>query len=542
MASIPQDWHIEFRVGGEIVTNETTIYRAIYKSMQNAGEDSGGSVWSTVHTVRFRRVPGPPPPEPSSLSTGSREDTEDRDEKTGLPKSLSQNPITASILRLLRFLHEINVHLDDLMAENRELVGITPEAPSQFVNTKLTAKLNRQLEEPLIVASGCLPSWSLDLAREFPFLFPFETRHLFLQSTAFGYARAMMRWQNEDGGRDQRRDDRPFFGRLQRQKVRISRSRILESAMKVMELYGSSPSILEVEYFEEVGTGLGPTLEFYSTVSREFSKKKLKLWRENDSEDNSEFVTSKNGLFPAPMSDEQAETEAGKKQLQLFKTLGKFVARSMLDSRIVDINFNPTFFRLSLSPVKPSLGTVRTVDPDLANSLLLLKRFANAKKRIENDHSLSAEQRSRALQEIEIDGVHVEELGLDFTLPGYPSIELIPNGANTAVTIDNVDQYVDRVVDLTLGSGVQRQLDAFRTGFSSVFPFSSLRAFTPNELVMLFGQVEEDWSMESPSILRSLRIELGLTDHSAHGFDQGGPWLQHGQQERPQPLAGHDRA
>ncbi len=52
--------------------------------------------------------------------------------------------------------------------------------------------------------------------------------------------------------------------------------------MKVMELYGASQSILEVEYFEEVGTGLGPTLEFYSTVSKEFSKKKLKLWRDGD--------------------------------------------------------------------------------------------------------------------------------------------------------------------------------------------------------------------------------------------------------------------
>ncbi len=34
--------------------------------------------------------------------------------------------------------------------------------------TKLTAKLNRQLEEPLIVASNCLPSWSEDLARLYP--------------------------------------------------------------------------------------------------------------------------------------------------------------------------------------------------------------------------------------------------------------------------------------------------------------------------------------------------------------------------------------
>lgn len=501
IASVSQDWHIEFSMdGGEPITNDTTVYRAIHRSREHAENPSGRNVFSTVHTVKFRRVPGPPPPEPSTVSSAVPDASTVRDEKTGLPQSLSKDPVTASILQLLRVLHEINAHLDDFLAESKELVAIKPEPLAQFINTKLTAKLNRQLEEPLIVASNCLPSWSEDLAREFPFLFPFETRHLFLQSTAFGYARSMMRWQNsqsEDSRRDQRRDDRPFLGRLQRQKVRISRSRILESAMKVMELYGSSPSILEVEYFEEVGTGLGPTLEFYSTVSKEFSKKKLKIWRENESNEDDEFAFGKHGLFPAPMSDEQAASEAGKKQLQLFKTLGKFVARSMLDSRIIDINFNPTFFRVGTTSVPPTLGTVRTVDQDLANSLLLLKRFVNAKKKISEDASLSADDKARAIQNIQVDGVSVEDLGLDFTLPGYPSIELIPNGSNIAVTIDNVDVYVDRVIDMTLGSGVRRQIEAFRAGFSQVFPYSALRTFTPNELVMLFGQVEEDWSIES---------------------------------------------
>ncbi|KAL1966277.1 hypothetical protein VTN77DRAFT_4630 [Rasamsonia byssochlamydoides] len=513
MASVPQDWHIEFSMdGGEPITNDTTVYRAIHHSREHGEDPTGRNVWSAVHTVKFKRVPGPPPAEPSSLSTGVSEPSTTRDEKTGLPQSLSKDPVTASILQLLRVLHEMNAHLDDLLAESNELVAIKPEPLAQFINTKLTAKLNRQLEEPLIVASSCLPSWSEDLAREFPFLFPFETRHLFLQSTAFGYSRSMMRWQNsqsgEDSRRDQRRDDRPFLGRLQRQKVRISRSRILESAMKVMELYGSSPSILEVEYFEEVGTGLGPTLEFYSTVSKEFSKKKLKIWRENDSNEEDEYAFGKHGLFPAPMSDEQAASESGKKQLQLFKTLGKFVARSMLDSRIIDINFNPTFFRVGTTSVTPTLGTVRAVDQDLANSLLLLKRFANAKKKITEDVSLSADKKSRAIQKIEIDGVRVEDLGLDFTLPGYPSIELIPNGSNIAVTIDNVDVYVDRVIDMTLGSGVRRQIEAFRTGFSQVFPYSALRAFTPNELVMLFGRVEEDWSIET--LMDSIKADHGF--------------------------------
>ncbi|KAF7631838.1 putative ubiquitin-protein ligase Ufd4 [Aspergillus flavus] len=511
MASIPSDWHLEFSVDGNPITGDTTIYRAVHHNRQDS-DTSGRHVWSAVHTVKFRRVPGPPPPEPTAL-TSSTPESAAKNASTEMPPSLSQDTTTASILQLLRLLHEMNATLDDIVTESKELVALKPEALAQFINTKLTAKLNRQLEEPLIVASSCLPSWSEDLARLFPFLFPFETRHLFLQSTAFGYSRAMMRWHNsqngDDGRNDHRRDDRPFLGRLQRQKVRISRSRILESAMKVMELYGSSPSVLEVEYFEEVGTGLGPTLEFYSTVSKEFSKKKLKIWRENDCNDAEEFAFGKRGLFPAPMSEQYAASESGKKQLHLFKVLGKFVARSMLDSRIIDVSFNPAFFRIADSSfsVAPSLGTVKAVDQDLANSLLLLKRFANAKAEVENK-ALSEAQTRQALLNVEVDGVKVEDLSLDFTLPGYPSIELIKDGSNVPVTIENVDLYVERVVDMTLSSGVQRQVEAFREGFSQVFPYSALRTFTPAELVMLFGRAEEDWSIET--LMDSIKADHGF--------------------------------
>lgn len=511
-ASVPQDWHLEFLVDGKPVTNETTIYRGVHHDRENLDESSAKNVWSAVHTITFKRVPGPPPPEPSTL-TPTTQGVSSEGDTFEVPASLDKDPTTSSIIRLLRVLHEMNATIDDILTDNKDTV-ITSEPLVQFINTKLTAKLNRQLEEPLIVASDCLPSWSEDLARLFSFLFPFETRHLFLQSTAFGYSRAMMRWQNsqsgEDSRRDLRRDDRPFLGRLQRQKVRISRSRILDSALKVMELYGSSPSILEVEYFEEVGTGLGPTLEFYSTVSKEFSKRKLKIWRDTDGSSTAEYAFGKRGLFPAPMSDEQAAHDYGKKQLNIFKVLGKFVARSMLDSRIIDISFNPAFFRIAdtLSSVAPSLGTVKLVDEDLAKSLIMLKQFVNAKKAIEQNTSLSPAQKSEALQNITVQDASVEDLGLDFTLPGYPAIELIPDGTDVQLTIENVDLYIERVIDMTLGSGVRRQVDAFRTGFSQVFPFSSLRAFTPNELVMLFGQAEEDWSIET--LMDSIKADHGF--------------------------------
>ncbi|EEP76421.1 conserved hypothetical protein [Uncinocarpus reesii 1704] len=508
--SIPQDWHIEFSIDGKPIAHDTTVYRAIHYNRKPLPESYTGNVWSAVHTVRFKRVQGPAPAEPSRLTptTPSSGDPDIGE----LPESLTKATTTAAILKLLRVLHRLNSQLDYILAETKEPIKVVTEPLAQFINTKLTAKLNRQLEEPLIVASSCLPSWSEDLARHFPFLFPFETRHLFLQSTSFGYARSTMRWQGpqpgDDNRRDQRRDDRPFT-RLQRQKVRISRTRILDSALKVMELYGSSPSVLEVEYFEEVGTGLGPTLEFYSTVSKELCKKKLRLWREHDSSDG-EYVYSKLGLFPAPLSPEQAVQDSGKKVVNYFKGLGKFVARSMLDSRIIDIAFNPTFFRIAnnFSTFTPSIGAIKAVDPDLAKSLLVVKQFANAKIAIDNDASLTPEEKEKTLRECEVGGAHLRDLGLDFTLPGYPHIQLLPDGADISVTLENVQLYVDKVIDMTLGIGVRSQIDAFRSGFSQVFSYSALKAFTPNELVMLFGQVEEDWSIET--LMDSIKADHGF--------------------------------
>jgi E3 ubiquitin-protein ligase TRIP12 len=53
------------------------------------------------------------------------------------------------------------------------------------------------------------------------------------------------------------------------------------------------------------------------------------------------------------------------------------------------------------------------------------------------------------------------------------------------------------VLDAILGTGAQLSAKAFREGFSKVFPISELRAFSADELVMLFGNTDEDWSIES---------------------------------------------
>ncbi|KAK6538929.1 Ubiquitin-protein ligase, variant 2 [Orbilia ellipsospora] len=508
-AGSPTDWHIEFSIGDRVLSNDTTIYGAVHHANRNEEGESHRSVWSSTYTIKFRRAPGQAPAE-SSLSPT----TEISQSASGIPLSVEKNKITASILHLLSILHSLNSNIDDVFSG--EFESNRPRhlpVLGQFVNTKLTAKLNRQLEEPLIVASSCLPSWSEDLARYYPFLFPFETRFLFLQSTSFGYSRSMNRWQSataNEGRGDRRDDNRPFLGRLQRQKVRISRNRIFDSAIKVMELYGASPSVLEVEYFEEVGTGLGPTLEFYSSVSREFARKSQNMWRDTDVFSEKEYTFGTQGLFPAPMDAKFAETESGIKVLTRFKLLGKFVARAMLDSRLIDISFNSNFFRggEDAEAVAPSFGAVKTVDNALAQSLNLLRKFAVAKSVVDEMKGLPTSEKNKLLSEIRIDGVLVDDLALDFTLPGYPHIELVKDGANKAVTINNVGDYVDKVIDLTLGSGVQRQVDMFRAGFSQVFPYAALKAFTPDELVMMFGRVDEDWSLET--LMDSIKADHGF--------------------------------
>lgn len=148
---------------------------------------------------------------------------------------------------------------------------------------------------------------------------------------------------------------------------------------QVFELYGSSRASLEVEFFAEVGSGLGPTLEFYALVSKEFARKDISLWREGDTETTSTFVHNTLGLFPRPMDD--ATTEVGKKRLKVFRVLGQFVAKgaspgrpssdradrlraALMDSRIIDVHFNRTFMRLVLDSELPlSIATIKVRIP-----------------------------------------------------------------------------------------------------------------------------------------------------------------------------------
>ena len=63
----------------------------------------------------------------------------------------------------------------------------------------------------------------------------------------------------------------------------------------------------------------------------------------------------------------------------------------------------------------------------------------------------------------------------------------------------NLEEYLDLVLDMTLGSGIARQVKAFQDGFSTIIPIDDIKIFSPEELGLLIGNTDEDWSKESES-------------------------------------------
>lgn len=331
---------------------------------------------------------------------------------SGIPDSVS------SVLEVLKMLHWIYDKMNDKVVQKEQtgpsMSGLLQDLDVDFVSRKLSAKLIRQLSDPLALCGGAVPPWCFSLTREAAFLIPFEFRRVLFQSTALGVSRALYLLQTRTDiaglssptqrtSRSQRESE-ARIGRIQRQKVRVYRSRILESAIKVMNMYSSHSTVLEVEYFDEVGTGLGPTLEFYTLASREIQRVDLGLWRgsasksiEQKNPSNAEsvdrastghrielvksvpskrrsrrssagtavkhaasqevddppayVVPTGSGLYPSclPVACNQTQTEVAEKTTALFAFVGRLLGKAMIDCRLLDLRFSKIFSRLLLS-------------------------------------------------------------------------------------------------------------------------------------------------------------------------------------------------
>uniref|UniRef100_A0A453AFS6 HECT domain-containing protein n=1 Tax=Aegilops tauschii subsp. strangulata TaxID=200361 RepID=A0A453AFS6_AEGTS len=396
-----------FTAGGKQLSKHLTVYQAMQQQVVHDEDDEerlGGSdlpndgsrLWSDVFTITYQKADNEVDREStrgSSLVLKSSKSelcrATSQEQCTSLLDSILQGELpcdiekstqTYNILALLRVLEGLNqlsprlrlqATCDDFIegkvATLDGLYGTGAKVPSEeFISSKLTPKLARQIQDVLALCSGSLPSWCYQMTKACPFLFPFETRRQHFYSTAFGLSRALNRLQQQQGDNNSSATEREVrIGRLQRQKVRVSRNRILDSAAKVMEMFSNQKAVLEVEYFGEVGTGLGPTLEFYTLLSHDLQRVGLGLWRSDSDSleakkvdshspaDSRNLIQAPLGLFPRPWPPSTASSEGSKffKVVEYFRLVGRIMAKALQDGRLLDLPLSTAFYKLLLGQV-----------------------------------------------------------------------------------------------------------------------------------------------------------------------------------------------
>ncbi|CAG5095477.1 Similar to Trip12: E3 ubiquitin-protein ligase TRIP12 (Mus musculus) [Cotesia congregata] len=545
---------LQFLIGDEILPFNMTVYQAVrqfscpgmdHSEAETDSEPPLGhdAVWVQTHTIYYRPVPeeevsASPKPGSSSQGTSSRKGKgkstkisskrkEDSFWLEGVipppkcPLAPYLSPVLPSVtisdasldgLCLLRLLHALNRHWGVLFPHLKSPALLSSQ---DFINTKIAAKANRQLQDPLVIMTGNLPSWLQQIATVCPFLFPFETRQLLLYATSFDRDRALQRLLDsapELSGSDSQERVTP---RLERRKRTISRTDILKQAEQVIQDLASSKALLEVQYINEVGTGLGPTLEFYALVSRELQRADLDLWHGSLNPDATGYVNGTKGLFTKPVPWNTKIPHLAKLKAK-FKFLGKFMAKAIYDSRMIDMPFSLTFYRWLLGEEHTlTLADLAYVCPDVHRTLNKLQEVVRRKEAIERDQTLRPHEKAQLIESLDLDNCTIANLSLVYELPGYENIELRKGGSEISVTIHNLDQYIKLVVHWFLSEGVSRQMEAFREGFESVFPTSQLRLFFPEELEAVFcghGQSGGQWDVKT--LMECCRTDHGYTPES----------------------------
>eukprot|EP00004_Rigifila_ramosa_P001103 TRINITY_DN1106_c0_g1_i2.p1 TRINITY_DN1106_c0_g1~~TRINITY_DN1106_c0_g1_i2.p1 ORF type:complete len:862 (-),score=200.84 TRINITY_DN1106_c0_g1_i2:23-2608(-) len=568
-------WKLAFELNGVVLDHSQSIFQVLARTAaaeMQQDTDQGAlisRIWAQIAVITYRRWAGAKDAAAvasawkmgNSNSTRAAAAMSSADDvfqnhivaTLSHPTPTSLDTTTAQILNLLRLLSEINstAHMLSRRAAGTPAMGATMINPTEFCSGKISAKMIRQMQDPLTLCAANFPTWCTELGQLYPCVLPFETRRTLFMSLSFGIARSLHRLQQ----RFQEMGINPNeirIGRIPRQKVRIRRNQMFEAALKVMEDFGANRSLLEVEYHGEVGTGLGPTLEFYSLVSREFRKRALGLWLDDSANGSSaRALPSAPDAMPTKMSN-TANTSKGVKTpasapgtqpvtaaptspfVQLaaglfprpyhatspllpavcidFAALGRFVAKALLDGRILDLPLSRPFAKLLLGK-QLTVFDIKDVDPGLGRAVEALHGAAVAKHAILANGALTAKQKQEGISLIRVFGNStVESLSLVFALPGLPDYPLIPNGQNVDVTIANVDEYVAAVGAALFGEGVQQQISAFFQGFSKVFDPANLQCFSPDELDVVFNGAAEQWDRDT--LLEHTKCDHGYTHES----------------------------
>merc|ERR1719147_626181 len=104
-----------------------------------------------------------------------------------------------------------------------------------------------------------------------------------------------------------------------------------------------------------------------------------------------EYVHSDTGLYPLPIA-RNCKSSHKSKMKNKFQFLGKFMAKAVLDNRMIDLPFSQPFYQwLVGEEASLELGDLVGVDPEIASTVKNLQGIVTKKLRLEADRALSGE-------------------------------------------------------------------------------------------------------------------------------------------------------
>ena len=401
---------------------------------------------------------------------------------------------------------------------------------AEFVNPKINSKAV-QHASVVAMAGQHESAWYVRVLGDYPCLFTPATRRLLFELTYFGVSRSLVRLHelSQENGTlvdAERANAGRRQNRIVRRKCRVIREKPLECAMQVLSSSKATlGSVFEFEFKGEPGSGLGPTMEFYSLVGAALTGKRLGLWRASEEDSETNFTPTL-GLYPAPfmgatsasagsptssstVASASAATETPQQRAQReeahiikhYTFLGRFLARVLLDRRIPNLRLSRPLLKM-LRNDELAFDDIYCINPKLYEVLLAM---AISERSGDRGQLASLPRPCR-----------VEDLGLTFTLPGTADIPLVPNGEETEVTAESMMHYTQELATTLLCSSVDTAVRALREGFGSVISLGALRALTLDELAGTLKGHEEHISL----------AELEANVACDHGYSASSPTIR----------------
>nr|CCA23237.1 HECT E3 ubiquitin ligase putative [Albugo laibachii Nc14] len=451
-------------------------------------------------------------------------------------------------MQLLKILHE--------KSQRSRVLRTSVLVAEAWTNTNLCEKVHRQLENVFGLATMTYPSWCVELLYHYRFLFSRDLREAWFRATAFGAIRCLnwyrehflrvedvsesqqpthliwdaalnedfppSEWLNEHAGIDvslekktdaqtrslceiltalfsiksrQEEDESLDIALvpLPRERVRITRDDIMEMANKTLRGHSKRRAIMEVAFVGEKGYGAGVTAEFYSIFSQALQSKDIgaMLWVRGDEQDDSEYIRHPNGLFPVPHRTVSAFV------IECFSTIGRLTGKALMDERLLPLPVSQDFIRLAVYGESFSVDQVDSVFGHAGRTLKLLHDFVHGKKQ-----TLNGMQGEKWL----------DMACLSFVDP-LSQQELIPDGTNVQLTIDNLPNYVTLVLQLWLDAGIRPQIEAFQRGLSEISSIEKLGVLSVEEFRgVLCGNADIEW--DAALLTSSFKLSHGYTKDS----------------------------